>query len=70
MNTLKDFIGVEVALYPNDSYKKNAILKNIDENGYLFEVTNCQVGSGKIKGEILFFNHANAVVFSNKLNKF
>jgi hypothetical protein len=56
--TFDNFIGKEVILYPNDSYRKRAILLEINEYGYLFEITFAQQGSNLSIGEITFRNHS------------
>ena len=65
---IKNFVGKEVALFPHDSYKKNAILLSIDEYGYTFKITSCEKGSHYTENEIVFFNHANKIQISDKLN--
>jgi hypothetical protein len=65
---IKNFVGKEVALFPHDSYKKNAILLSIDEYGYTFKITSCEKGSYYAENEIVFFNHANKIQISDKLN--
>ena len=63
ITTSKDFIGKEVRLYPHDTYKKNAILLSIDQNGYVFEITSCEDKSQYKVGEIVFINHSFKVTF-------
>lgn len=61
VTSLIDLIGKEIRLYPNDTYKKCAILLSIDSNGYMFKITDCETGSGYKPGQILFINHASKV---------
>ncbi len=68
MNNIKDFVGKEIALYPHDTYKKNAIFLGVDEYGYTFKITSCEKGSGYNIDEIIFINHSCSIRISNKLN--
>jgi hypothetical protein len=54
-----DFIGKEIVLFPKDTYKKRAILLEVNEYGYLFEITFAErcVGGYNV-GEIIFINHS------------
>jgi hypothetical protein len=64
---LRDFIGKEICLYPHDTYKKNAILLDVDEFGCTFKITTCSEKSGYSKNEVIFINHSSNIRFSDKL---
>jgi hypothetical protein len=56
--TFDNLIGQEINLYPKDTYKKRAILMEVNQYGYLFEITFAEKNSGYNIGEIIFINHA------------
>lgn len=56
--TFDNLIGQEIILYPHDTYKKRAILLEVNQYGYLFEITFAQESSGYKLGEIRFINHS------------
>ena len=62
MNSLKDFIGKEVQIYPGDTHSKFGIVTDITEQGVVFKITEADVKSDYRKGDIVF------IAFSNKLN--
>jgi len=57
--TFDNFIGQEINLYPSDTHKKRAILLEVNQYGYLFQITFSEryVGAYGI-GEIIFINHS------------
>jgi hypothetical protein len=61
MNSITDFIGKEVKLFPNDTYKKSAILLEISDYGYLFKMTKCELRCGYKVDDIVFLNHSTKV---------
>jgi len=64
---MKDFVGVELSLYPHDTYKKNAILTHVDVYGATFKITSADRSSGYIKDQIIFINHSCKIEFSTRL---
>ena len=62
--TFDNLIGQEIMLYPNDTYKKRAILLEVNQYGYLFEITYADKSSGYKDGDIIFINHACKVQIS------
>jgi len=61
---IKDFIGKEVRLYPNDTYGKNAKLLSFDEkSGYCFEITWANQRADEKEGDIVFYSNSKVVVF-------
>lgn len=64
---MKDFIGKEVALFPDDTYKKNAIVLNVDEYGVTFKITSCEPKSDYKVNEVIFINHASKIKISSIL---
>jgi hypothetical protein len=64
---MKEFIGKEVALFPHDTYKKNAIVLNVDEYGVTFKITSCDSRSDYKVGEVIFINHASKISISSVL---
>ena len=59
-----NLIGQNVNLYPQDTYKKSGILLEVNQYGYLFEITFAENGSGYKIGDVIFINHATKVVMS------
>lgn len=50
-------IGVEVQIYPGDSYSKFGIIREIDEKGYTFEITESKA-TEYTPGDFIFWSHA------------
>jgi hypothetical protein len=63
-HTFDDFIGKEVILYPQDTYTKRAILLEVNQYGYLFEITFSASPNEYKVGEINFINHSMKMVMS------
>lgn len=50
-------VGVKVQIYPGDSYSKFGIIREIDEKGYTFEITESQAREFEV-GDFIFWSHA------------
>ena len=60
----KKYIGKKVNLYPNDTYYKEAIIKDVDEYGWTFLMTEETDNRNRTRcGEVLFINHAKELSF-------
>ncbi len=57
---IKEFVGKEVQIYPNDTYKKYGILLEVSEHGFLFKITESKADNYK-KDDLLFIAHATGV---------
>ena len=58
MEILKELIGKEVQLYPNDTYKKWGIIENVDNFGIVFRITRVDTGGHYITGERRYISHS------------
>lgn len=58
MEILKELIGKEVQLYPNDSYKKWGIIENVDNFGVVFKITRVDAGGHYTVGERRYISHS------------
>jgi hypothetical protein len=54
-------IGRRVRLYPNDTYRKIALIKDISDLGYSFEITESEDSGFKV-GRIYFYSHAKPII--------
>ena len=63
-HTFSEFIGKEVHLYPHDSYKKRAILCEVNKYGMLFKITYAEKGADYQIDDLIFLNHAKVIVLS------
>ena len=61
---MKKFLNKEVLLYPGDSHQKTAIVKEINSNGVVFEIT-AYNGTNKNyeKGELHFISYSSNLHF-------
>lgn len=55
-------IGKEVRLYPSDTYKKIALINDINDLGFTFEILESEDPRFKI-GSIYFYSHAKPIIF-------
>lgn len=63
MNLNKNLmIGKKVLLYPSDTYKKIALIENIDNLGFTFKILESQDSKVKV-GSQFFYNHAKPIIF-------
>jgi hypothetical protein len=63
MNLNKNLmIGKKVKLYPNDTYKKVALIKDINDLGFTFEILESADKNYKV-GATFFYNHAKPLIF-------
>ena len=63
-HTFSEFVGKEVHLYPQDSYKKRAILCEINKYGLLFKITYSEKGANYKVDDLVFINHSNKIELS------
>lgn len=59
----EDYIGRKIWLYPNDTYSKKGVIKNVDDLGFTILITYTEERSGYAVGRTYFFNHANNLTF-------
>lgn len=53
-------VGVEVQLYPGDIHSKFGIIREIDETGFTFEITQSQASEYKT-GDFIYFSHSKSL---------
>ena len=61
MNTNK-LIGKKVILYPSDTYKKIALINDVNDLGFTFEILESEDRKIKV-GSLYFYNHAKPIIF-------
>lgn len=67
-NYMKEtFLNKEVQIYPGDTYSKFGIVRDINENGVVFEITRSNETSNYKVGNIYFIAYSNNLTF--KLTK-
>lgn len=64
-NYMKDtYLNKEVQIYPGDTYSKFGIVRDINENGVVFEITRAERGASQYKvGNIYFIAYSNNLTF-------
>lgn len=58
-----NYVGRKIRLFPNDTYSKKGVIKNIDDLGFIILITEADERSGYAVGRTYFFNHANELKF-------
>ena len=59
----EDYKGRKIWLFPNDTYSKKGVIKNVDDLGFTIFITEAEERSGYAVGKMYFFNHANDLTF-------
>lgn len=57
------YLNKEVQIYPGDTYSKFGIVRDINENGVVFEITRSNVSHYRI-GDLVFIAYSNNLTFS------
>lgn len=59
----ENYKGRRIWLFPNDTYMKKGIIKNVDDLGFTILITEADERSGCRVGGTYFYNHANDLKF-------
>ena len=59
---IETYLNKEVQIYPGDTYSKFGIVKDINENGVVFEITRSQAHQYSV-GDIVFIAFSNNLTF-------
>ena len=59
----EDYIGRKIWLYPNDTYGKKGVIKNVDDLGFTILITEAHERSSYVVGRTYFFSHSNNLTF-------
>ena len=59
----ENYIGRKIWLFPNDTYMKKGIIKNVDDLGFTILITEAEKESGYAVGRTYFINHASHIKF-------
>ena len=59
----ENYIGRAIWLFPNDTYSKKGVIKNVDYLGFTILITEADENSCYAVGRTYFFNHANELKF-------
>ncbi len=59
----ENYKGRRIRLFPNDTYMKKGIIKNVDDLGFTILITETDEMSGYRVGSTYFFNHATNLKF-------
>lgn len=62
MDIKNPMIGKKVILYPTDTYKKVALINDIDSLGFTFKILESHDAKIKV-GSFYFYNHAKPLIF-------
>jgi hypothetical protein len=55
-------IGKKVILYPSDTYQKIALINDVNDLGFTFQILKSEDARIKI-GSVYFYNHAKPIIF-------
>lgn len=58
-----NYVGRKIWLFPNDTYSKKGVIKNVDDLGFTILIIEAHERSGYVVGRTYFFNHANELKF-------
>ena len=58
----ENYIGKKIKLYPNDTYLKYGVIKNVDDLGWVIEITESKADSYKV-GQEYFISHSKSFIF-------
>ena len=58
-----NYKGRRIILFPNDTYMKKGIIKNVDDLGFTVLITEADERSGYRVGGTYFYNHARSLTF-------
>jgi hypothetical protein len=63
---VKDLIGKEARIYPNDHYSKQGVIMDINDNGVLFKITQSQKAdiNKLVVGSLHFISYSANLSFS------
>lgn len=59
----ENYIGRKIWLFPNDTYSKKGVIKNVDDLGFIILITEASEKSNYVVGRTYFFNHATNLTF-------
>lgn len=59
----ENYVGSKIWLFPNDTYSKKGVIKDVDDLGFTILITEADEMSGYAVGRTYFFNHANNLTF-------
>jgi hypothetical protein len=59
---IETYLNKEVQIYPGDTYSKFGIVKDISENGVVFEITRSDTPYYRV-GDIVFIAYSNNLTF-------
>jgi hypothetical protein len=59
---IETYLNKEVQIYPGDTYSKFGVVKDINENGVVFEITRSEAQQYRV-GDIVFISYSNNLTF-------
>lgn len=59
----ENYKGRRIWLFPNDTYMKKGIIKDVDDLGFTVLITKVNEKSSYVVGRTYFFNHATNLTF-------
>lgn len=59
----ENYIGKKIWLFPNDTYSKKGVIKNVDDLGFTILITEAEKESGYRVGGTYFYNHGKNLTF-------
>lgn len=59
----ENYKGRRIILFPNDTYTKKGIIKDVDDLGFTVLITKVNEMSSYVAGRTYFFNHATNLTF-------
>ena len=59
----ENYIGRKIWLFPNDTYSKKGVIKNVDDLGFTILITEALERSSYVAGRTYFLCHSNDLTF-------
>ena len=59
----ENYEGRRIWLFPNDTYSKKGVIKNVDDLGFTIFITEAEERSNYAVGKTYFFSHSNNLTF-------
>lgn len=59
----ENYIGRKIWLFPNDTYSKKGVIKNVDDLGFTILITEAHERSSYVAGRMYFLSHSKDLTF-------
>lgn len=59
----ENYVGRKIWLFPNDTYSKKGVIKDVDDLGFTILITEANERSSYVVGRTYFLSHSNNLTF-------